>query len=363
MTIDRSKRASVEELLKVLLLRDPFMSVAEARRQVAEVTGVDAGTIKTWINRGQILAGTEWSRQPRATRRGRADCVPAPPGVDPPKLPGDGMPVGATWDTSPYVDDWDTFPRVIGARMKVLAEGEHTKVVSTTKLPNYSPNEASHLGYVIAKTYASLVVGHWTTGTISKLAELHRSARTLQFARFATQPPGLDRRPQAADELTIHRAITVGKKSTHAALPNRPLLVLVRSQPFTDTELAQRHREEVTLAATPFPGDDSGSKYLLYRHYDGAGNLLYIGQTVRPIWKRTHDHSKDKPWFHRVRRIEVEERSDQADLDRAEQRAIKTEHPLHNVAHSALASKAPLTTREINRLYAGYFADLVQKSA
>jgi hypothetical protein len=67
----------------------------------------------------------------------------------------------------------------------------------------------------------------------------------------------------------------------------------------------------------------------LYRHFDAAGNLLYVGISLSPF-TRTRQHKQRAPWFIEVSRIEVEWFGTRGDAEQAEWVAIKSEHPLHN---------------------------------
>lgn len=74
----------------------------------------------------------------------------------------------------------------------------------------------------------------------------------------------------------------------------------------------------------------------LYRAYDRAGRLLYLGMTSC-IYQRVKGHRRTSKWYRDVQSWEV------VDLGRscswhtardAEARAIRAEDPIHNVVHS-----------------------------
>lgn len=67
----------------------------------------------------------------------------------------------------------------------------------------------------------------------------------------------------------------------------------------------------------------------LYRHFDAAGHLLYVGVSV-DVYMRTHQHNRSH-WAAGVARIDVEEFPDRKSALSAEKKAIRTEHPLHNI--------------------------------
>lgn len=73
--------------------------------------------------------------------------------------------------------------------------------------------------------------------------------------------------------------------------------------------------------------------HALYRFYDAAGDLLYVGITLNPDerWKK---HRK-KPWWHTVASIRLETYLDRESVLAAEREAIITEHPVHNVVHNS----------------------------
>ncbi len=74
---------------------------------------------------------------------------------------------------------------------------------------------------------------------------------------------------------------------------------------------------------------DRGAQVFLYRAYDEDGQLLYIGRSKR-LPERLGTHSAEQPWWHRVRRIDVEPIAADRHPAQVEDDAIRTEHPLHN---------------------------------
>lgn len=73
--------------------------------------------------------------------------------------------------------------------------------------------------------------------------------------------------------------------------------------------------------------------HALYRFFDHAGVLLYVGRTVDPgsRWKQ---HSKEKLWWLDVVSVRVEHFPTLNAVAKAERRAIETEHPRYNIVHS-----------------------------
>lgn len=74
-------------------------------------------------------------------------------------------------------------------------------------------------------------------------------------------------------------------------------------------------------------------RFTLYRWYDAAGTLLYVGQSVS-VWERVTAHRRDSPFYAEAATMTLEDRPTSAALDEAERIAIQTEHPLYNVTYA-----------------------------
>ena len=77
-------------------------------------------------------------------------------------------------------------------------------------------------------------------------------------------------------------------------------------------------------------GDEIPST-VLYRLFDAAGSLLYVGVTG-DLRGRLAQHAADKPWWSQVARKTVTWYGSRSDALRAETAAIFNEHPRYNVA-------------------------------
>ncbi len=71
----------------------------------------------------------------------------------------------------------------------------------------------------------------------------------------------------------------------------------------------------------------------LYRLYDAADGLLYIGIAEDPK-KRWAEHAADKAWWPDVTRRDVEWITGRELAEDAERAAIATEAPRHNIRHA-----------------------------
>jgi hypothetical protein len=70
---------------------------------------------------------------------------------------------------------------------------------------------------------------------------------------------------------------------------------------------------------------------MLYRLYDKAGELLYIGITSRQWPARAQQHASSKPWWPQVAAMTFEELPSPEEALVAERRAIATEKPRYNI--------------------------------
>lgn len=90
--------------------------------------------------------------------------------------------------------------------------------------------------------------------------------------------------------------------------------------------------------------------HALYRFYDVADDLLYIGVTHDP-GARWASHRKDKPWWHEVTRISVETHPSRTAVLEAERTAILAEQPRYNVVHNRrTATGQQVSTPQLDRL-------------
>ena len=71
----------------------------------------------------------------------------------------------------------------------------------------------------------------------------------------------------------------------------------------------------------------------LYRHFDKAGKLLYVGISLSAIARlRAHRDSSD--WYDEISTVSIEKFNTREEALEAEQRAIIEERPLRNVTHN-----------------------------
>lgn len=94
-------------------------------------------------------------------------------------------------------------------------------------------------------------------------------------------------------------------------------------------------------------------KFYVYRHFDAAGTLLYVGQSLCAA-TRTQQHRWKSHWFDDVVRIELERHETLKEALIAERVAIDRERPAHNIAMNPTISmpiRLPLPQRRCsNRL-------------
>jgi predicted GIY-YIG superfamily endonuclease len=104
------------------------------------------------------------------------------------------------------------------------------------------------------------------------------------------------------------------------------------------THSTRERAEEVEAQAKvrkrhPVPARPGGDHWL-YRCFDGAGALLYVGVTSDGP-KRFRRHGNDREWWPQVARIDIEHFTTKEELLRAETKAIRQERPRHNTLHRA----------------------------
>lgn len=74
---------------------------------------------------------------------------------------------------------------------------------------------------------------------------------------------------------------------------------------------------------------DPSRAYTLYRLYDAAGTLLYVGITL-DVAARFREHGHYSPWFPKVTRTRLQPFGEPGDAMIAEMRAHRDERPRHN---------------------------------
>lgn len=84
--------------------------------------------------------------------------------------------------------------------------------------------------------------------------------------------------------------------------------------------------------------------HYLYRHWDGEGNLLYVGVTDRPR-ARQRAHEANSRWMGLTAKTTVEEHPSREAVEVAEAIAIRTERPLFNLA----GNESPDTQERLRR--------------
>lgn len=75
----------------------------------------------------------------------------------------------------------------------------------------------------------------------------------------------------------------------------------------------------------------------LYRLYDVAGVLLYVGISGDPAFRQTQ-HAADKPWWHEVAETTVEWFNNREVALGREGAAIRRERPKYNIKHNKRAA-------------------------
>lgn len=95
---------------------------------------------------------------------------------------------------------------------------------------------------------------------------------------------------------------------------------------------------------SPKPNPIPAEINALYRFFGADDALLYIGITINP-GSRWRSHSKDKPWWHEVAKVTVEQFDSREAVEVAERAAIQAERPKYNVVHNR---HRPLVVHDIS---------------
>lgn len=80
----------------------------------------------------------------------------------------------------------------------------------------------------------------------------------------------------------------------------------------------------------------------LYRIFGEDGSLIYVGISAHPV-QRIKEHSKAKPWWGEVANVTMEHFPTRRDARRAEDSAILSEMPIHNIQGALSRSNADVT--------------------
>lgn len=84
---------------------------------------------------------------------------------------------------------------------------------------------------------------------------------------------------------------------------------------------------------TPLTPGTRRTLNILYRFYDEADQLIYVGATTNPA-VRFQEHSHHQPWWDEVATIRLERFDSRKKLMAAEAAAIAEEGPRHNTIHA-----------------------------
>lgn len=98
--------------------------------------------------------------------------------------------------------------------------------------------------------------------------------------------------------------------------------------------------------------------HILYRWWDEEGTLLYVGKSVS-LFSRIASHRTSSPFFSNAAMMTLERFENADELSEAEVKAIRTEHPAYNVAHSIRGgSPKKVVVADPNSLTSSHWADV-----
>ena len=76
----------------------------------------------------------------------------------------------------------------------------------------------------------------------------------------------------------------------------------------------------------------------LYRHFNSAGELLYVGISLRAL-NRLGQHRDHSGWFHSISKVEIVHYETRQESCEAERIAIADENPKHNIIRATPKSR------------------------
>lgn len=76
---------------------------------------------------------------------------------------------------------------------------------------------------------------------------------------------------------------------------------------------------------------DGARRCALYRYFCASGHLLYVGVSVSPV-RRLQEHQEDESWAREIATVTIEWHGSRSAATAAENRAIASEGPRHNIA-------------------------------
>lgn len=141
----------------------------------------------------------------------------------------------------------------------------------------------------------------------------------------------VDRQTAAAmfgfSESTLQRHVEAGRLPGSVKVGGSTRWRVSDLEPFKDSPPKTPHeRRPKSVALAP------GVTHL-YRHFDGTGQLLYVGISLSAI-ARLGEHKASSHWFWQIARIEVTAYASRASATKAERITILREKPLHNIQHA-----------------------------
>jgi hypothetical protein len=107
-----------------------------------------------------------------------------------------------------------------------------------------------------------------------------------------------------------------------------------RSLVFDRLEIDALTEEHAALKARVRSSRPSiGHRTQLYRHFDRAGKLLYVGVSLSAV-SRLAEHLNGSGWAQQIARVDIETFESRTEALRAERLAIIKEAPAYNVVYS-----------------------------
>jgi hypothetical protein len=152
-----------------------------------------------------------------------------------------------------------------------------------------------------------------------------RSAASLPPHVPADRPESLSDLVTLDEIAEMHRCSVKHAREVLVNLPGFPILRPVNGRPRWSRQEFWNFVHRKPLDA---PGEQS-----LYRHFDAAGELLYVGVSISAV-ARLSEHARASRWASQIARVDIERHPTREAALAAEAAAIKAERPRYNTQHN-----------------------------
>lgn len=136
-------------------------------------------------------------------------------------------------------------------------------------------------------------------------------------------------------ETNVDRAgnliVTIGPNDWADSVKRAARLVAAALEQIRGHSIAIKYDRADIRASRAASRVEEHREFIVYRCFNGSGDLLYVGQTTEGV-KRLRQHEKDKSWWPEVETVRQQKCASREEMNEVELRAIREENPRYNVA-------------------------------